>query len=72
MAVLGGNGSAIGSIVGATLLTLLPEVLRFLKDCYMMVYAAGIVLIMIFMPSGIAGLVQNMSMSERFACLVAC
>jgi branched-chain amino acid transport system permease protein len=65
MAVLGGNGSAIGSIVGATLLTLLPEVLRFLKDSYMMVYAAGIVLIMIFMPSGIAGLVSNMPISLR-------
>jgi ABC-type branched-subunit amino acid transport system ATPase component/ABC-type branched-subunit amino acid transport system permease subunit len=65
MAVLGGNGSAIGSIVGATLLTLLPEVLRFLKDSYMMVYAAGIVLIMIFMPSGIAGLVSSMPISLR-------
>jgi len=65
MAVLGGNGSAIGSIVGAILLTLLPEVLRFLKDCYMMVYAAGIVLIMIFMPSGIAGLLKNLPISAR-------
>jgi branched-chain amino acid transport system ATP-binding protein/branched-chain amino acid transport system permease protein len=65
MAVLGGNGSAIGSIVGANLLTLLPEVLRFLKDSYMMVYAAGIVLIMIFMPSGIAGLVKSLPVSAR-------
>jgi len=65
MAVLGGNGSAIGSIVGAILLTLLPEVLRFLKDSYMMVYAAGIVFIMIFMPSGIAGLVKNLPVSAR-------
>ncbi len=65
MAVLGGNGSAIGSIVGATLLTLLPEVLRFLKDSYMMFYAAGIVVIMIFMPSGIAGLVKNIPITMR-------
>jgi branched-chain amino acid transport system permease protein len=65
MAVLGGNGSAIGSIVGATLLTMLPEMLRFLKDSYMMVYAAGIVAIMIFMPSGIAGLVKSMPVSLR-------
>jgi branched-chain amino acid transport system permease protein len=65
MTVLGGNGSAIGSIVGGTLLTLLPEVLRFLKDSYMMFYAAGIVLIMIFMPRGIAGLVSNMPIILR-------
>ncbi len=65
MTVLGGNGSPIGSIVGATLLTMLPEVLRFLKDSYMMVYAAGIVAIMIFMPSGIAGLVKSMPVSQR-------
>ena len=65
MAVLGGNGSAVGAIVGATLLTLLPEVLRFLKDSYMMVYAAGIVLVMIFMPGGIAALVQGLPATQR-------
>jgi len=65
MAVAGGNGSAIGAIVGATLLTLVPEILRFLKDYYMMVYAAGIVMIMIFMPGGIAGLVRTLSISQR-------
>jgi len=65
MAVLGGNGSAVGAIVGATLLTLVPEVLRFLKDYYMMVYAAGIVAVMIFMPSGIAGLVRGWAVSQR-------
>jgi len=65
MMVLGGNGSAVGSIVGATLLTLVPEVLRFLKDSYMMVYAAGIVLVMIFMPGGIAGLVRTLPVSPR-------
>jgi branched-chain amino acid transport system permease protein len=65
MMVLGGNGSAVGSIVGATLLTLVPETLRFLKDYYMMVYAAGIVAVMIFMPGGIAGLVRARRVSQR-------
>ena len=65
MAVLGGNGSAVGAIVGATLLSLFPEVLRFLKDSYMMFYAAGIVLIMIFMPGGIAGLVYQAGFAKR-------
>jgi branched-chain amino acid transport system permease protein len=65
MAVLGGNGSAVGAIVGATLLTLVPEVLRFLKDYYMAVYAAGIVIVMIFMPGGIASLVRALPISQR-------
>jgi branched-chain amino acid transport system ATP-binding protein/branched-chain amino acid transport system permease protein len=65
MMVLGGNGSAVGSVVGATLLTLVPEVLRFLKDSYMMVYAAGIVAVMVFMPGGIAGLVRSFPISQR-------
>lgn len=65
MAVLGGDGSAVGAIVGAALLSLLPELLRFLKDSYMMVYAAGIVLIMIFMPGGIANLVGGMASARR-------
>ena len=65
MMVLGGNGSAVGSIVGATLLTLVPETLRFLKDYYMMVYAASIVAVMIFMPGGIAGLVRGFRFSQR-------
>jgi len=65
MAVLGGNGSAIGAVVGAVLLTMLPEVLRFLKDSYRMVYAAGIVVVMIFMPGGIASLMRTLSVSQR-------
>ncbi len=65
MAVLGGNGSAVGSIIGSVLMTLLPEVLRFLKNYYMMVYAAGIVLIMIYMPGGITGLVKQTRISQR-------
>ncbi|HEX9014455.1 MAG TPA: branched-chain amino acid ABC transporter permease, partial [Chloroflexota bacterium] len=64
MAVLGGNGSAVGAVVGATLLTMVPEVLRFLKDSYMMFYAAGIVAIMVFLPGGIASLVYGLSASK--------
>ena len=65
MAVLGGNGSATGAVVGAVLLTMAPEVLRFLKDSYMMVYAAGIVGVMIFLPGGIASLVRTLPVSQR-------
>jgi branched-chain amino acid transport system permease protein len=65
MMVLGGNGSAAGSILGAMLLTLIPEILRFLKDYYMMVYAAGIVVVMIYMPGGIMALVHSLNVVQR-------
>jgi branched-chain amino acid transport system permease protein len=58
MLVLGGSGSIPGAVIGGALLTLLPEWLRFLRDAYMAVNAAAIILIMIFMPTGIAGLVR--------------
>jgi branched-chain amino acid transport system permease protein len=58
MLVLGGSGSIPGALIGGALLTLLPEWLRFLRDAYMAVNAAAIILIMIFMPTGIAGLVR--------------
>ena len=57
MLVLGGSGTILGPMVGGFLLTLLPEWLRFLRDAYMAVNAAAIILIMIFMPTGIVGLI---------------
>ncbi len=65
MAVLGGNGSAVGAIVGATLLALVPEVLRFLQRYYLMVYGAGIVAIIVFMPGGIASLAATLPLMQR-------
>src|SRR5208283_3822369 len=65
MAVVGGIGSAIGAIIGATLLTLVPEFFRFLKDYYLMFYAACIVLIMIFMPGGITDLIINLLFIQK-------
>ena len=65
MTVLGGDGSAIGAIVGAVLLSLIPEILRFLKDYYMMVYGAGIVSVMIFMPGGIAALANSLRLVKQ-------
>jgi branched-chain amino acid transport system permease protein len=55
MALLGGVKSALGTLLGASLLIVLPEALRFLKEVYLAVYGAAVVLIMIFMPEGIWG-----------------
>lgn len=55
MVVLGGMGSIKGSIVGATLLTLLPELLRSISDYRMIVYGLIMVLVMLLRPQGIFG-----------------
>jgi len=53
MAVLGGISSLIGPLVGATLLTLLPELLRFLHDYRGAVNGVILVLVVLFLPTGI-------------------
>ena len=47
MTVLGGTASLIGPMLGATLLTLLPELLRFLHDFRSLVNGAVLVLVSI-------------------------
>ena len=55
MLVFGGIGTIRGPILGATLLVILPEYLRFIEDYRMLVYG-GILLIMILVqPMGILG-----------------
>ncbi|MPM78889.1 hypothetical protein SDC9_125904 [bioreactor metagenome] len=51
----GGSGSLTGSIVGAALLTVLPEVLRFLSEWRLAVYAAVLVMVMLYRSDGLCG-----------------
>ena len=59
MTLLGGADSAFGGVVGTGLLIVLPEWLRFLKDIYLAVYGLAVILIMVFLPAGIWGLVRG-------------
>ena len=58
MLILGGSSSIGGAIVGAVLLTFLPEVLRPLKSSYIMVYGAAVIAMIVFMPRGLVGLLS--------------
>lgn len=55
MVVLGGMGSLPGAILGAFLLTLIPELLRGLANYRMLIFGAALVLMMIFRPQGLMG-----------------
>ena len=46
--VLGGLGNVLGSVISATFLTVLPEVLREFSDYRMLAYAVVLILVMIF------------------------
>ena len=53
MTILGGIGSLSGPVVGAVMLTLLPELLRSFKDFRLVVNGFILVLIVLFLPKGI-------------------
>lgn len=53
--VLGGMGSITGSVIAASVLSLLPELLRDFNDYRMVVYALLLIVMMVFRPGGLLG-----------------
>ena len=53
MAVFGGANSLLGPILGGTILTLLPEVLRGLKDYRLAVNGLVLIFVVLYLPNGI-------------------
>lgn len=59
MLVIGGLGSVPGSMLGALLVTITPELLRFLQNYYWLIYSIITLLIVVFMPKGIISLFEK-------------
>jgi ABC-type branched-subunit amino acid transport system permease subunit len=57
MVVVGGMGYLWGAVLGAIVITALPEVLRGLKDYQELLYGVLLLLTLIFKPSGLYGFV---------------
>ncbi len=53
MAVFGGTSNLIGPSIGATILTLLPEVLRNFKDFRLAINGLILVLVILYLPKGV-------------------
>ena len=53
MTILGGTSSLTGPVLGALIITLLPELLRSFRDFRTMMNGAILVLIVLFMPKGL-------------------
>jgi len=56
MVIVGGAGFFFGPVVGAGVVIMLPEVLRFTEGYYLMIYAVTVVVLIIFCPKGLVGL----------------
>ena len=55
MVVVGGMQTLLGPVLGAVLLTSIPELLRELSDYRMLIYGVVLVLVLLFRPQGILG-----------------
>ena len=65
MVVFGGMASIWGAVVGAAVLTLLPQFLTVLKDYEMMAFGAILIVTMVFFPRGIVPTLQRLLSKSR-------
>lgn len=65
MVISGGSATLIGPIIGAGLVLLMPEWLRFAKDYYLMIYALFVMVLMAFCPEGVVGLWRRFVAAAR-------
>jgi branched-chain amino acid transport system permease protein len=59
MVIVGGMGTMVGPVIGAILLTFLPELLRGFGELRLMIYGLALTLVVLFMPGGIVQLVKR-------------
>jgi branched-chain amino acid transport system permease protein len=59
MVVFGGRFSLWGALLGTVVLTILPESLRIIKDYDVLVYGTVLLLVMIFLPRGLVGVIDK-------------
>lgn len=67
MLIVGGEGAVVGAVIGAALLTFLPEWLRFLGDAYLAFFGLMLLAILIFLPTGLVGLAGRLRKLGRGA-----
>ena len=56
MVIVGGSGRFFGPMLGAAIVILLPEWLRFMKDWYLVAFGFAVVALLIWLPGGLLSL----------------
>ena len=65
MVIVGGAGFYFGPFLGAMIAVLLPEWLSFTQGYYLMLYAIAVILLLIWSPSGILGILDRYLTQRR-------
>lgn len=65
MVALGGLGTIIGPVVGATAITLLPEMLRVTNELRLIAYGIALIAVVLVMPRGVVGTLIHMKRARR-------
>jgi branched-chain amino acid transport system permease protein len=65
MVIVGGSGFFFGPFLGAAIAVLLPEWLRFTQGYYLMLYAIAVMMLLIYSPSGILGILDRYLAERR-------
>jgi branched-chain amino acid transport system permease protein len=64
MVIVGGSGRFFGPMLGAAIVILLPEWLRFMKDWYLVVFGLAVVALMIWLPGGLLSIPERLRFSK--------
>lgn len=67
MVAIGGWGRFWGPLFGAAVFTAVPELLRRIQDAELLVFGAGMVVVLLFLPGGIASLAARLGRRRKTA-----
>jgi branched-chain amino acid transport system permease protein len=67
MVIVGGSGRFFGPMLGAAIVILLPEWLRFMKDWYLVAFGLAVVMLMIWLPGGLLSIPERIRLRRSAA-----
>jgi len=64
MVIVGGSARFFGPMLGAAIVILLPEWLRFMKDWYLVIFGLAVVALMIWLPGGLLSIPDRLRLRK--------
>jgi len=65
MALVGGMGTLIGPVIGAGIVTLILELMRFAPEFRFIIWSAALIVILIVEPKGLMGIFKRLQGGKK-------